>query len=96
MAAVNNGHTIYFATAADAVTSKLSLRGILFVTAATASAIGGTALTVKNGDGGETYFTVPLAANSSYFMAFGGDGWRCDGLELDALPAGATMTAVLR
>jgi hypothetical protein len=95
MAATWTGSTIKFTAGGDVVTNKLYLRSLHFVTAAAASTIGGTVITVKDG-AGTVLFNVPLAANSSFDMPFPGEGWKVTGLELDVIPAGAEMHAFLR
>jgi len=94
--AVNDPSNAYtFVEAGDTVTGPLNIRGIQVKTAAVASVSTGTVILLKDGSG-EALVSIPLAAESSFYMGFGGpSGWTVNGLELDAIPTGATMTVFL-
>jgi len=95
MAITRDGHWMRFTAAADIVTETLNIRAMHFYATTTASASTGTLITVKNG-AGTVMFTVPLVTQTSFKISFGGpNGWATEGIELDAIPAGAEMVLLL-
>ncbi len=91
MAVVDFGTAHTLDTAADTLSGTIIVRAIHVATGATASVSSGTVVTIRD-DTAADILLVPLAAESSYTITFGGKGWKVTGFELDATPANTLVT----
>lgn len=94
MAIAITGTTVYYTAAGEVDTRVLNIRTLVFKTAAVAAVSTGTVFTLKDG-AGVVLGTFALPVESSLVIPFGEHGWHTQGLELDTMPAGASLTAFL-
>lgn len=96
MAVAFQDKTILFATTNDATTEPIVANAILFTTNATASTSGANLITIKDGNGTNTLFTIPLALQSSFLMTFARPQMFPNGLEFETGASGHQMIVFLQ